>query len=125
MQVHAYKDIWNAGLLLFAFHLIVLGLLAWKASYTPTFLGALLFLAGLGYVIDAFGTVLFAGYKANVATFYLSRRGRADRLATRQSPSSIVKGRRFTVSSMRHRNTRTSQKRGERSRRRFARSRRR
>jgi hypothetical protein len=68
-QVQAYKDIWNAGLLLFGLHLIVLGVLAWRASYAPAILGALLVVAGLGYAIDAFGTVLFAGYHANVATF--------------------------------------------------------
>jgi hypothetical protein len=69
MQVQAYKDIWNAALVLFAVHLILLGILAWKATYTPSWLGALLVVAGIGYVIDAFGTVLLADYRANVAAF--------------------------------------------------------
>jgi len=69
MDVHAYQDIWNVGLVLFAFHLILLGVLAWKASYAPAILGALLVVAGLGYAVDAFGSVLFVGYRANVAAF--------------------------------------------------------
>lgn len=67
--VHAYEDIWTAGLVLFAFHLVLLGVLAWRASYAPTSLGILLVVAGLGYAVDGFGVVLFAGYGANVAVF--------------------------------------------------------
>lgn len=43
--VHAYEDVWSAGLVL------------------------LLVIAGLGYAVDAFGVVLFAGYGADVARF--------------------------------------------------------
>ena len=69
MDVHAYQDIWNAGLALFALHLILLGVLAWKAPYAPTILGALLVAAGLVDAVDAFGSVLFVDYQANVAAF--------------------------------------------------------
>jgi hypothetical protein len=67
--VHAYEDVWTVGLILFAVHLILLGVLAWRASYVPTILGALLVVAGLGYAVDGFGSVLIAGYAANVAAF--------------------------------------------------------
>jgi Domain of unknown function (DUF4386) len=67
--VHAYEDIWTAGLVLFGFHLILLGVLALRASYAPVLLGILLVVAGLGYVVDGFGVMLFAGYGANVAAF--------------------------------------------------------
>ena len=43
--------------------------LAWKAPYAPTILGALLVAAGLVDAVDAFGSVLFADYQANVAAF--------------------------------------------------------
>jgi hypothetical protein len=65
--VHAYEDIWTAGLVLFGVHLILLGVLAWRASYAPTILGILLVVAGLGYAVDGFGVVLVAGYGLNVA----------------------------------------------------------
>jgi hypothetical protein len=44
--VQAYEDIWAAGLVLFGCHLLVLGVLAWWASYTPRILGILLVVAG-------------------------------------------------------------------------------
>ena len=67
--VHAFEDIYSAGLVLFGFHLMLLGLLVWRAAYAPRFLGILLALAGLGYAVDSFGIVLFAGYALEVATF--------------------------------------------------------
>ena len=67
--IHAFEDIYSAGLVLFGFHLMLLGLLVWRGAYAPRFLGILLALAGLGYVVDSFGVVLFAGYALEVATF--------------------------------------------------------
>jgi hypothetical protein len=67
--VHAFEDIYSAGLVLFGFHLMLLGLLVWRAVYAPRFLGILLALVGLGYAVDSFGIVLFAGYALEVATF--------------------------------------------------------
>jgi hypothetical protein len=37
----------------FAFRLILLGALAWKAPYAPACLGAMLVVAGAGYAVDA------------------------------------------------------------------------
>jgi hypothetical protein len=65
----AFEDIYSAGLVLFGFHLMLLGVLVWRAAYAPTFLGILLTLAGLGYAVDSFGVVLFAGYALEVAAF--------------------------------------------------------
>jgi hypothetical protein len=67
--VHAFEDIYSAGLVLFGFHLMLLGLLVWRAAYAPSFLGILLALAELGYAVDSFGVVLAAGYALEVATF--------------------------------------------------------
>jgi hypothetical protein len=57
-----------------------------KSGYAPTFLGILLTLAGLGFAVDSFGVVLFAGYALEVAAitfvgeavliFWLLLRGR-------------------------------------------------
>ncbi len=44
--------------LFFGFHLVVLGWLVWKADYFPAILGALLALAGAGYLVDSFGNLL-------------------------------------------------------------------
>jgi hypothetical protein len=42
LGVHAFTDLWNAGLLVFSVHLLLLGYLAYRAGYVPTVLGALL-----------------------------------------------------------------------------------
>jgi hypothetical protein len=67
--VNAFEDIYSAGLVLFGFHLALLGVLVCRAAYAPTLLGVLLVVAGLGYVVDGFGVVLVAGYAIEVAAF--------------------------------------------------------
>jgi uncharacterized protein DUF4386 len=57
-KVDAYNDIWLAGLVLFGVHLLLVGYLAYRSGYVPRILAALLVLAGLGYVLDTFATVL-------------------------------------------------------------------
>lgn len=67
--IHAYEDIWSAGLVLFGLHLVLLGVLVIRAAYVPTIIGILLVVAGLGYAVDGFGVVLFAGYGIDLAAF--------------------------------------------------------
>ncbi|QDA02870.1 DUF4386 domain-containing protein [Streptomyces rimosus] len=69
MKIDAFHDIWDAGLILFAFHLLTLGYLAYESGYVPKVLGPLLVIAGLGYLVDSFGPLLSAGYAAEVALF--------------------------------------------------------
>jgi uncharacterized protein DUF4386 len=65
----SYENVWNLGYVLFGFHLIILGYLVFKSGYFPKFLGILIKIAGLGYLIDAFGTVLFPNYNLNIAIY--------------------------------------------------------
>ena len=58
LKVDAYHDIWFAGLMLFAAHLVIVGYLAYASGYVPRILGALVVIAGLGYAFDSIGTVL-------------------------------------------------------------------
>ena len=58
LKVDAYHDIWFAGLILFAAHLVIVGYLAYRSGYVPKILGALVVIAGLGYAFDSVGTVL-------------------------------------------------------------------
>lgn len=66
LGINSFHDIWNAGLLLFAVHLLLLGYLAYRADYVPTLVGILLAIAGFGYAIDSFGAVLVADYSLQV-----------------------------------------------------------
>jgi hypothetical protein len=56
-KVDAFNDIWFAGLILFAVHLVLIGYLAYRSGYVPRLLGVLVVIAGLGYAFDSLGTV--------------------------------------------------------------------
>ncbi|MBP2326555.1 hypothetical protein JOF56_006940 [Kibdelosporangium banguiense] len=68
-RIEAFRGVWDAGLILFGVHLLLIGCLAHKSGNVPTVLGVLLAIAGLGYVVDGAGTVLVADYSADIATF--------------------------------------------------------
>ena len=57
--LNAFYDVWALGLIIFGFHLAALGYLAFRSDYIPKILGILLMAAGLGYLIDYFGSLLF------------------------------------------------------------------
>jgi hypothetical protein len=64
---NSFSDIWYASLVLFGLHLLVIGYLVYRSGYVPRFLGVLLGIAGLGYVVDSFGVVLSQGSWTDVS----------------------------------------------------------
>jgi hypothetical protein len=97
LQVDAFNAVWNTGLALFGFHLLLLAYLVIRSSYVPTVLGILLVAAGCGYLIDSFGSILVRDYSVNVAAFtgfgeallmlWLLARGRRIRLRDDSRPT--------------------------------------
>ncbi len=67
--IDVYHNVWDLGYVLFGFHLIILGYLIFKSSYLPKVLGILVEIAGLGYLIDSLGIVLFPNYSMNIAIY--------------------------------------------------------
>ena len=65
----AFQSIWDMALILFGFHLLVLGYLAFKSGYVPQWLGVFLLLASVGYIVDGLGKTLSSGYNLNIAQF--------------------------------------------------------
>ncbi|HNS88183.1 MAG TPA: DUF4386 domain-containing protein, partial [Parvularculaceae bacterium] len=49
-------------LIFFGLHLVLLGYLIIRSSFLPALIGALVTIAGLGYLIDGFAEILFGGY---------------------------------------------------------------
>jgi len=58
---------WGLDLIIFGFHLLLLGYLVFKSGYMRKILGILLILASLGYLIDGFGKLLLADYNMNIS----------------------------------------------------------
>ena len=65
----SFQSIWDTGLILFGFHLLVLGYLSFKSGYVPKWLGFFLLLAALGYIVDGFGKTLSPTYNLSIAQF--------------------------------------------------------
>lgn len=53
---------YTIGLVFFGVHCLLLGALVWRAGFLPRVLGALLVVAGLGYLVDGFAQTLLANY---------------------------------------------------------------
>jgi hypothetical protein len=67
LRVEDFRDVWDVGLVFFGLHLIVLGYLSYRSGFVPRFIGVLLVIAGLGYLLDTFGALLSAGYTVEVS----------------------------------------------------------
>lgn len=68
-QLHGHVDLllrsfryeWGLSLVLFGFHLLLLGYLAFRATYVPKSIGVLLAIAGLGWVINSLWPYVLPG----------------------------------------------------------------
>ncbi len=69
LQLGSFDAAWQAGLILSGCHLVLLGYLAIRATYVPTWLGLLLLPAGAGYIVDSFGLILVSNYSISVSAF--------------------------------------------------------
>jgi len=66
-NLDAFNHVWERGLLVFGFHLLLLGILTLQAKYVPNWIGYLVLLASAGYIIDSFGA--FWGYSSQIGMF--------------------------------------------------------
>jgi hypothetical protein len=67
--VISFYDGWQIGLAVFGLHLIALGYLFLKSGYIPTFVSVLVIIAGLGYMLDSFGSIVVPAYALSLATY--------------------------------------------------------
>jgi len=63
----AFSAIWQAGLVLFGIHLLLIGYLVLRSGSVPKIIGIALAVAGIGYLADAAGTLLIPGYSISIA----------------------------------------------------------
>lgn len=67
----AHQSGFTMTLIFFGVHLILLGYLIIRSTFLPSLLGALVAVAGAGYVADAFGGLLVAGYDDAKLSLYI------------------------------------------------------
>jgi hypothetical protein len=67
--LESFDSLWQIGLIAFGVHLTVVGLLAWQSDFMHWVFGVLLIIAGLGYIVDGFGTLLSPDYSLDLAMF--------------------------------------------------------
>jgi hypothetical protein len=60
---------WDLGLIIFGFHLALLGFLMVRSRFVPKLLGVLILIAATGYLIDGVGTLLFANYGLTISEY--------------------------------------------------------
>jgi Domain of unknown function (DUF4386) len=69
LSLSAFQSGWNLALVIFGFHLLVLGYVVLKSGFIPKWLGFLLEIAAFGYLADGFGKLLIPNYNISIATF--------------------------------------------------------
>lgn len=67
-SIESFQDTWNAGLVLFGAHLLLISWLVWKTVRVPNWVGLFVAITGVGYVIDAIGTLSSETYSADITT---------------------------------------------------------
>jgi len=67
LSINSFYEAWAVALIVFGFHLLLLGYLVFKSNYIPRIFGILLIAAGLSYLFDYFGKLLFPNFDAAIS----------------------------------------------------------
>lgn len=69
LSLNAFYAGWDAGLVIFGLHLVIVGYLVFTSGNMPRVLGLLVIIAGLGYTIDTFSALLLPGFGVTLSMF--------------------------------------------------------
>jgi hypothetical protein len=69
VQVKLFTNYWNMGLIIFGLHLLLLGYLIFVAEYIPKWLGVIVAISSLGYIIDGIGKIISCQYNLSITMF--------------------------------------------------------
>lgn len=69
-DLSAFQSIWDKSLLLFGIHLLLLGILVYRSGFIPKWLGILILLAAVGYIIDSIAKMFGTPTNLGIFTFF-------------------------------------------------------
>ena len=67
LQLNMFTNCWNIGYVFFGLHLVFLGWVLFKSGAVPKWLGGLVLLGGVSYLIDYLCKILFISFTPNVS----------------------------------------------------------
>ena len=69
--ISLFQRVWSAGLFIFGIHLVTIAMLLWMHRAAPRWLGVLVAISGLGYILDSVIEVAFedSGFSISAFTF--------------------------------------------------------
>ncbi len=70
LLLNAFRDTWGIGYIFFGIHLTLLGIVAFRSGFIPKVIGIILFLAGISYLIDYLGWMLFPNLGLGVSFIF-------------------------------------------------------
>lgn len=70
LSLDAFRDSWDVGFVFFGLHLTFLGYVLYKSRSIPKWLGILVLIGGVSYLIDYGGQILFADFKPIVSMIF-------------------------------------------------------
>jgi hypothetical protein len=106
-HLNSFENTWSFGLIIFGFHLLLLGILALQSKYIPNFWGILLVFAAVSYSLIHSAKFLFLEFETYIATaemilslpmafgevgfaFWLIIRGGKSRVVYRQIKAAVI-----------------------------------
>jgi hypothetical protein len=68
--LNAFRDGWDMGYVFFGLHLAFLGWILFKSGVIPKWLGILVLVGGISYLVDYISKILFVGFYPNISLIF-------------------------------------------------------
>ena len=68
-NIETFSSIWNAALVLFGVHLLMISYLSIRSGFMPKIFGILIGIAGIGYIADLIGLMVAPGFTPTFGLF--------------------------------------------------------
>lgn len=68
--INTFRDTWDVGYIFFGIHLLVLGVVVFRSGFCPKLIGLFLTAAGVSYLVDYLGWMLFPHLKLGLSYIF-------------------------------------------------------